>query len=263
MIAVNNIHLYYEVNGRGQPVVLIHGLGSSTRDWEEQVLELAKSYQVITLDLRGHGRSEKPAGPYQIPMFAADLAGLLEALGVASADIVGLSLGGGVAFQFALDYPAMVRSLTLVNTAPALGGTPEQAEREIARRVGIVQQLGVRAMGQALSPNLFPKPEQASLRETFIERWAENDPQAYIEATRSMLGWDVTDRLGSITCPVLVIGSDQDYGPVSAKEEYARLMPHARLAVIPDAHHAVPMERPEAFNEVLAQFLAEQTGRPA
>jgi len=116
----------------------------------------------------------------------------------------------------------------------------------------------MRAMGQALSPNLFPKPEQASLRETFVERWAANDPQAYIEATRSMLGWDVTDRLGSITCPVLVIGSDQDYGPLAAKEAYRQLMPHARLAVIPDAHHAVPMERPEAFNSVLLQFLAEQ-----
>jgi 3-oxoadipate enol-lactonase len=258
MIAVNQTNIYYEVAGTGQAVVLIHGLGSSTRDWETQVPELAKTYRVIAFDLRGHGRSDKPAGPYQIPMFAADLASLLRALGVSAAHIVGLSLGGGVAFQFALDYPAVVRSLTLVNTAPTLGGTPEQAEHEIARRVAIVQQLGMRAMGQALSPNLFPKPEQAALRATFVERWAENDPQAYIEATRSMLGWDVTSWLGAITCPVLVIGSDQDYGPVSAKEDYAKLMPHARLAVIPDAHHGVPMERPEAFNLVLAQFLAEQ-----
>jgi len=258
MIAVDQTHLYYEVAGAGQPVVLIHGLGSSTRDWEAQVPELAQAYQVITLDLRGHGRSDKPAGPYQIPMFAADLAGLLGALGVASAHVVGLSLGGCVAFQFTLDYPSMVRSLTLVNTAPGPGGAPEQFEREIARRVGIVQQMGMRAMGQALSPNLFPKPEQAALRATFVERWAENDPQAYIAATRSMLNWDVTDHLSSITCPVLVIGSDQDYSPVSAKEAYRQLMPNARLAVIPNAHHAVPMERPEAFNPLLMQFLAEQ-----
>ena len=74
-----------------------------------------------------------------------------------------------------------------------------------------------------------------------------------------MLGWDVTARLGEITCPVLVIGSDQDYGPVAAKEAYRQLMPNARLAVIPDAHHAVPIERPEAFNAVLGEFLAEQT----
>ena len=258
MIAANQTNLYYEISGEGQPVVLVHGLGSSTRDWESQVRELSQTHQVITFDLRGHGRSDKPAGPYQIPVFAADLAGLLQALGIFSAHIAGVSLGGCVAFQFAIDYPSMVRSLNLVNTGPALGGTPQQAEQEIARRVGIVQQLGMRAMGQALSPNLFPKPKQAALRETFVERWAENDPQAYIEATRSMLGWDVTARLGAITCPVFVIASDQDYGPVAAKEAYLKLMPNARLAVIPDAHHAVPMERPEAFNPLLAQFISEQ-----
>ena len=258
MLAANQISLYYEVSGTGQPVVLIHGLGSSTRDWEAQVPELSQTYQVITFDLRGHGRSDKPAGPYQISEFAADLAGLLKALGIPSAHIAGVSLGGTVAFQFALDYPALVRSLILVNTGPAMGLAPEQAEAEVARRAGIVQQLGMRAMGQALAPNLLPKPEQAALRETFIERWAENDPSAYIAATRSMLGWDVTARLGEITRPVLVIGSDQDYGPVSAKEAYRALMPNARLAVIPDAHHGVPFERPEAFNPVPGEFLVEQ-----
>ena len=258
VIAANQLNLYYEINGAGQPVVLIHGLGSSTRDWEAQVPALSDTYQVITFDLRGHGRSDKPAGPYQMSQYAADLAGLLGALGLASAHIVGISLGGAVALQLALDFPTLVRSLVLVNTGPALGGTPEQAQAEIARRVGIVQQMGMRAMGQALAPNLFPKPEHAALREMFVERWAENDAPAYIEATRSMLGWDVTARLGEIACPVLIIGSDQDYGPVAAKEAYRQLLRDARLVVIPDAHHAVNMERPEAFNKVLGGFLAEQ-----
>jgi len=77
-------------------------------------------------------------------------------------------LGGAIAFQFALDYPAMVKTLTIVNSGPSLGGTPEQAQQEIERRVGIVQQLGMRAMGETLGPNLFPKPEHAALRETFM-----------------------------------------------------------------------------------------------
>jgi pimeloyl-ACP methyl ester carboxylesterase len=128
-------------------------------------------------------------------MFAADTAGLLAALDLPPAHVVGLSLGGCVAFQFAIDYPARVKTLTIVNSGPAMFGTPEQAQKEIDRRVGIVQQLGMRAMGQALGPVLLPKPEHASLRERFVERWAQNDPQAYIEATRSMLGWDVTGRL--------------------------------------------------------------------
>lgn len=256
-IQSNNINLYYEVSGDGQPVVFIHGLGSSIRDWEFQVPEFSKSYQVITFDLRGHGRSDKPKGPYHIPMFAADLASLLSVLGLAAAHIVGISLGGAVAFQFALDHPAMVKTLTIVNSGPSLGGTPEQAQQEIERRVAIVQQLGMRAMGQALSPNLFPQPEHAALRETFIERWAENDPGAYIEATRSMLGWNVTDRLGSIQCQTLIIAADQDYTPVAVKEAYVKLLPNAQLVVIPNAHHATPIEQPEKFNGVLMAFLAQ------
>ncbi len=256
-ILANHINLYYEEHGQGQPLVLIHGLGSSTRDWEYQVPTFADNYQVITVDLRGHGQSDKPGGPYTMSLFASDLAGLLAGIGVAAAHVVGISLGGAVAFQFALDYPALVKTLTIVNSAPSLGGTLEQARQEIERRVGIVQQLGMRAMGQALSPNLFPKPEQAALRETFIERWAENDPQAYIEATRSMLGWDVTGQLNSIACPTLVIAADRDYTPVAVKEAYVALMPDARLVVIPDAHHAMPLEQPEKFNAALLDFLAQ------
>lgn len=247
--------MYYQDQGQGQPLVLVHGLGSSTFDWEAQVQEFSKSYRVITFDMRGHGQSEKPAGPYSIPMFAADLNALLEALDVTAVHLVGISLGGAVAFQFVLDYPEKVKSLTVVNSGPTLGGTPEQAQQEIDRRVGIVQQLGMRGMGQALSPVLFPKPGHAALRETFIEQWAANDPQAYIEATRSMLGWDVTDRLGEIRCPTLIVSADQDYSPVAAKEAYLKLMPNARLVVIPDAHHATPIEEPEKFNAALRKFL--------
>ncbi len=257
MIPANRINLYYEEHGDGHPLMLIHGLGSSTRDWEFQVPEFSKSYRVITFDLRGHGHSDKPAGPYDIPMFAADLAGLLHALGTLSAHIVGISLGGAVAFQFALDFPAMVRTLSIVNSGPTLGGTPEQDQKEIELRVGVVQQLGMRAMGEALSPHIFPKPEHAVLRETFVKRWAQNESDAYIEATRSMLDWNVVEQLGSIQCPALIIAADQDYSPVAVKEAYVAKMPTAQLVVIEDSHHATPIEQPMKFNAVLADFLAK------
>lgn len=255
-IRANDIDVYYEITGEGQPLVFIHGLGSSTRDWEFQVPVFSRTYQVIAFDLRGHGRSAKPAGPYDVPMFAHDLAGLLLALNIPAAHIVGISLGGGIAFQFAMDYPRQIKTLTIVNSAPTLGPL-EITKPEIERRVGIVQQLGMRAMGQALAANLLPKPEHAGLRDIFIERWAENDPEAYIAATRSMLGWDVTGRLGEITCPALIISADQDYSPVAVKEMYIKRMPNAQLAVIPDAHHATPMEKPEEFNRVLGEFLSQ------
>lgn len=255
-VSTNGIHLYYEEHGGGNPLVFIHGLGSSTQDWEAQVSEFSTSFRVITVDLRGHGKTDKPPGPYSIPMMATDLSGLFQSLHLPSAHIVGLSLGGAVAFQFVLDYPATVKTLTIVNSGPSLGVTLEEAKQEVERRVGIVQQLGMKAMGEALSPALFPKPEQAVLRETFVKRWAENDPKAYIEATRSILGFNVTAKLGSIKCPTLILTSDQDYTPVSIKESYAKLIPAAQLVVIQGAHHALPMEEPEKFNKALGEFLA-------
>lgn len=253
---VGDINMYYETHGQGQPLVFIHGLGSSTQDWSAQVDEFSKSYQVITCDLRGHGQSDKPAGPYTVPMFSDDVAKLLTALKVGPAHIVGISLGGGVVFQFAIDHPDMTKTVTIVNSAPTLGDS-EQVRPEIERRVGIVQQMGMRAMGQALAPGLFPKPEHAALRETFVESWAQNDPRAYIEATRSMLGWNVMGQLGAIRCPALIIAADQDYSPVAVKEMYIKLMPNAKLVVIADSHHATPIERPAEFNKVLGEFLAE------
>jgi 3-oxoadipate enol-lactonase len=257
----NGIELYYEVQGTGQPLVLIHGLGSSTRDWEFQVPELSKNYQVITFDLRGHGKSDKPMGPYSISMFASDTAGLLKALGLESAHFVGISLGGGVAFQLAIDAPALVKTLVIVNSGPSMGGTPDERKKEFDSRVAIVKQMGMSAMGQALAPRLFPKSEHASLRDTFVARWAENDPRAYIDALLSMADWDVTNQLGSIRCPTLVIAADQDYTPVASKEAYVRLMPNAELVVIPEAHHATPIEQPQAFNVALKQFLGRHSER--
>jgi len=253
----NNINLFYEVNGKGQPLLFIHGLGSSSRDWELQSAEFSKNYQVITFDLRGHGQSDKPAGPYSLSMFASDAAGLLKSLGVDSAHVVGLSLGGGVAFQLAIDFPAKVKTMTIVNSAPELVVRTFKDRIRIWQRFAIVKLLGMRKMGEVLSKRIFPKDQHAPLRATFIDRWAENDPRAYQEAMRAMVGWSVTDKLGSIKCPSLIISADQDYTPVALKEVYTKLIPNAQLVVIADAHHATPVEQPEKFNAVLWDFLVK------
>ena len=258
-LRINDTELYYEIQGAGQPLVLIHGLGSSARDWEFQVPEFSIKFQVVTFDLRGHGQSDKPPGPYSIPMFAADTAGLLKALKLESAHIVGISLGGGVALQLAIDAPSLVKTLVIVNSGPAIVGIGDEGKKEIDSRVALVEKMGMRGMGQALAARLFPKPEHASLAATFVERWTENDPRAYIDALWSMVGWNVTDRLSSIRCPTLVVSADQDYSPVALKEAYVKLMPNAELVVIPDSHHAVPLEQPQAFNAAIAQFLAKHT----
>lgn len=258
-IRVNDVNLYYEVNGEGQPLAFIHGLGSSGRDWEFQVAEFSKRYMVITLDLRGHGRSDKPAGPYSMAMFAADTAGLLKALGAEAAHVVGLSLGGGVAFQLALDTPALVRTLVIVNSAPELVIRTFKDRLGIWQRFAIVQMLGLPKMAEVLGKRLFPKPEQASLRAMFVERFSQNDKRAYLDTMRAMVGWSVTPRLGALRCPTLVIAADQDYTPVSLKEAYVAKIPNAQLVVIPDSHHATPVEQPEKFNAALLEFLSKHS----
>ena len=258
-IQVNDINLYYAVDGEGQSLLFIHGLGSSTQDWDLQIKEFSKYYQVITFDLRGHGQSDKPSGPYSLPMFATDTAGLLKSLDVKSAHVVGLSLGGGIAFQLAIDYPALVKTMVIVNSAPELVVRTFKDRMGVWQRFAIVRLLGMRKMGEVLSKRLFPKDEHESLRTTFVESWARNDPRAYQDAMRAMVGWSVTDKLGSINCPVLVITADQDYTPVAIKEEYTKLIPNAELVIIPDAHHATPVEQPEKFNTVLMDFLLKHS----
>ncbi|MCB0119292.1 MAG: alpha/beta fold hydrolase, partial [Anaerolineales bacterium] len=112
---VNGVDLYYEVNGKGQTVVFIHGLGSSCQDWEKQEPVFSKQYQVVTLDLRGHGKSQKPSGPYSIALFARDVAGLIRSLNLAPVHVVGISLGGMIALQLAADHPELVRSFVAAN----------------------------------------------------------------------------------------------------------------------------------------------------
>jgi pimeloyl-ACP methyl ester carboxylesterase len=257
-LQLHDIRLYYEVAGQGDPVVFIHGLGSSARDWEYQVPFFAPRYRVVVFDVRGHGRSDKPPGPYSVPLFAQDAAALIRALEAAPAHVVGISMGGMIALQLAVDEPALVRSLVVVNSGPELVVRTFRERLMILQRFLIVRLLGMRKMGEVLSQRLFPRPDQAPLRQMFVERWAENDPRAYREAMRALVGWSVADRLGDIRCPTLVIASDQDYTPVSAKEAYVARMLNARLVVIPDAHHAVTVERPEEFNQALLDFLMQQ-----
>ncbi|MCC6299600.1 MAG: alpha/beta hydrolase [Anaerolineales bacterium] len=254
---VNNIEIYYETAGKGQTVLLIHGLGSSVRDWEMQIPAFAKSYQTVAFDLRGHGGSQKPQGPYSMSLFAKDAAELIKSLGGAPVHVVGISLGGMVAFQLAVDHPDLVKSLVIVNSGPEVIVRTMKDRWNVFLRFAIVRLLGMRKMGEVLSKRLFPKAEQDNLRDTFVERWAENDPRAYADTLRAIVGWSVADRIRNITAPTLVVAADGDYTPVSAKEEYVSKMQNAKLVVIQDSRHAVPVEKPEEFNRTVMEFLAK------
>lgn len=254
-IRVNSVELHYETAGQGEPVLLIHGLGSSVRDWENQIGELARSYRVIACDVRGHGRSEKPAGPYSVQQFARDMAGLQQALDAGPAHICGISMGGMIAFQMAVDFPDLVRSLVIVNSGPEMILKRPSQRALIGLRFVIVRCFGMRAMGKTVAKALFPDPEQKHLRETFIDRVAENDPRAYLDSIRAINGWSVMDRISGIRCPVLILASDHDYTPVEMKREYASLISGAAVTVLRDSRHAAPLDQPAEFNRAVLDFL--------
>jgi pimeloyl-ACP methyl ester carboxylesterase len=249
--------LHCEIAGTGEPLLLIHGLGSCGDDWQPQVDHFRDRYRVVTCDLRGHGRSSKPRGPYSIEGFAGDVASLLRALKSGPTHVVGISLGGMVAFQLAVDAPELIRSLAIVNSGPAVPAATFKQRLPLYVRLAYAHLLGLRRMAAMIAKRLFPRPEQEQLRRAFVARLAANDKGCYLASLRAIFaGWSVADRLQEIRCPVLVLAADQDYTPLAAKQAYAARLPHARLVVIPDSHHALPMEKPREFNEALAAFLA-------
>lgn len=254
-IRIDDLNINYEIEGQGESIVLIHGLGSSSRDWSFQTEFFSRYFQVIAYDVRGHGLSDKPQGPYSVPMFADDLAHLLKKLEVKDAHLVGLSMGGWIAFQFAVEFPKMIRSLTIVNSWADMRPKNFQDRWLLFRRNVIFRLFNMRRIGETLAKGLFIKPEQAELRRSFVESWAKNHKPSYMAAMGAAKGWSVVDRLSEITIPTLVVCSDEDYTPVAAKQAYVDKMPNARLAVIHDSRHAVPVERPDEFNSILLKFL--------
>lgn len=256
ILQTTNIETYYELTGAGdETLVFIHGLGSSAQDWEYQLPFFAEHYQVLTYDVRGHGQSEKAKPPYSVAMFATDLADLLKKLNIEKAHFVGLSMGGWIAFQFGVDFPQMTKSLTIVNSWADMRPKSFADRRAFFQRIIFFKLISMRKIGEFLAPRLFIKPEQEDLRQTFIERWAKNHKPSYMAAMRAGMKWSVADRLDEILCPVLVVSADEDYTPVSAKQVYVDALPDGRLAVVEDSRHASPVERPEAFNPILLEFL--------
>ncbi|MEO8451443.1 MAG: alpha/beta fold hydrolase [Gemmatimonadota bacterium] len=256
-VDLSGVTTQYELTGTGEPLVFIHGLGGRGGDWAPQVAHFQGRYRVLTYDVIGHGESAKPAAPYTLAQFGRQAAELIRRVIGGPAHIVGLSMGGMIAFQLAVDAPDLVRSLTIVNSGPELVPRTWQERYALWMRVFILRVWGLEKLGRIIAERLFPSPAQHALKTRFLAEFLRNDRWAYLAATRALIGWSVQSRIGAITVPALVVASDQDYTPPSRKEEYVRLMRHAKLVVVPDARHALPIENPAKFNAVLDPFLAE------
>lgn len=255
------LRLHYDVADTdrrgGTSVVLLHGLGSCGDDWPFQLSALTPFYRVITLDLPGHGRSDLPPGRLSATRLAQAVIEVLDALGENRVHLVGLSLGGMVALQTALDWQDRLRSLVLVNTFARL----EVPAGHLGNRVVRLALLVAGPMswtGQWVAHGLFPRSGQGPLREAAAQRIASNPRGAYLRTVGAILRFDVRHRLAEIRVPTLVVaGSGDRTVRLSAKREIARSIAGARLELIEGSGHATPLDAPVAFNALLIRFLEE------
>ena len=256
---VNGTRLYYEVAGAGHPLILIHAGIADRRMWDDQFAVFARHYRTVRYDLRGFGHSPMPSGPVSM---RDDLRGLMDHLGMARAHVVGVSIGGGIAVDFALDHPDRMTALVLV--ASGLSGTTpsEELQRQIAAIDAAEEREGIPAAVELELRLWVDGPHRSSdmVNPTVRERVREMNTAVFASpqpGTSQRLQPPATGRLGEIHAPTLVIYGDGDIGDVTATaSRLTNGIAGARQAVFPGAAHMVSMEEAAAFNRAVLGFLA-------
>jgi 3-oxoadipate enol-lactonase len=263
-VRANGQQLYYEVHGDGPPLVLLMGIGYDSSLWTlAQVPALSAQFQVVLMDNRDAGRSSRADHPYRVADMADDVAGLLDALGVQRSHLLGLSMGGLIAQEFALRHADRLDRLVLTGT----GAAPARSvvdPIEIWSWVKTNDPTGEVFGGQqfvSLFSTAFLRNSDA-VRDT-AELLASNpcpmSPEAYARQAKAYLQFDALDRLGTISAPTLVIVGEQDLlTPPWIAREVADAIPGSRFEVIrgDGSSHVVPIERPDDFNRLVSGFLA-------
>lgn len=260
----NGIELYYEVHGSGQPLLLISGVGYGAWFWHKLVQELQDDFQVIVFDNRGSGQSDQPAGPYTVPMMAADTAGLLDGLDMEEVVVMGHSLGGFIAQELAVSRPELIGKLILASTNH--GGmqvvpiTPEAME-VLTNREGDPVELVKKGIEIACAPGFGEKHPEV-VKELMEYRFTNPVPpsqyQAQVAAGAGTAAYTpdmVEQRMSSIQVPTLILFGEHDrVVPPGNAELMAEKIPQARVEIIPDTGHIFPIEDPSAAAEVIRKF---------
>jgi 3-oxoadipate enol-lactonase len=267
VLRVNGIDLYCEDSGGGgEAMVLVMGLGGDHVAWGFQVPALAERYRVVTFDNRGAGRSSQPDEPYSIAGMAADTVGLMDALGIERAHVVGASMGGMIAQELALAHPARVRSLQLWCTM----ARPDAWMLALLRswrtvRTTLSFEAAFRAMALWLfAPATFA--ERPQLVEMVVQGAIANPfPQSvtgFLRQCDAVAGHDALERLPGIACPTLVaVGEADALVPPRFSREIAARIPRAELRLLAGAGHVCFWERAEAFNARVLEFAAAHGAR--
>jgi pimeloyl-ACP methyl ester carboxylesterase len=259
-IAAGEVELYYEEQGRGEPIVLIPGFGTGLWIWFKQIPAFAKEFRTLAFDPRGVSRSGAPDAPISIRTIADDTAALLRALGIESAHILGASFGGFVAQEFALGFPGMTRSLTLCCTS--FGGAhhvPPSIEtlRALASTKGLNTEERVREnLLLAFSPEFVEKNRDEV--EKVIALRAENvvPEYAYLHQLQAAMAFDVEERVSRISAPTLVMSGDADIiVPAQNSLNLAGRIAGSRLVIIKGGSHTFFIEQSDEFNAAVIEFV--------
>lgn len=262
-LTVNGVRLFYEEAGGGsQTLVLVHGLMLASESWEAQRDYFSRTHRVITFDLRGQGRSDKPRHGLDLDSLARDLEGLIEALDAGPCHLVGFSMGTFVAMRTAIHRPDLVSTLTLVGPS-ADAEEPENLPR-YRFLIAWVRLFGPHLLAGPLMRILFGDsylrdPDRAAGRDRW-KRYVQALPRALYRAAAASAGRaSILLDLGRITAPTLVMSGEEDrpISPARARKVQATI-PGARFLAFEKTGHAVMIEQPVAFNTALDDFLRGQ-----
>lgn len=255
-IRANGIVLHTRLLGAGDGSALVfsNSLGSDFRIWEEVAARLAGRYRILLYDKRGHGLSDAPPGPYTIDDHADDLLALLDHFNIASAAIVGLSVGGMVAQRLAVRAPGRVAAMVLCGTAARIG-TPESW----ANRIGAVERGGIASVAESILELWFTADfrqrranEFAGWRNMLVRMPADG----YVATCATVRDTDLRADAARIATPVLCVAGDQDGStPPDLVRATSRLIPGSRFALIKDAGHIPCVEQPEVLANLVREHL--------
>lgn len=257
-IQVNDIELDYEDYGEGNVLLLLHGLGSTKKDWDAQVPFFSKNYRVITLDLRGHGNSTKPVDDYGVELMTEDIKQFLDHLNIKKATVIGFSMGGAIAFEMAASHPEYLEDLVIVNSGPDFNTMGKIGEDLLINRTEFLETKGIELLAKEISFNMFPEDHQIDLRNEFELRCKKNDYNAYYKSFTTLMAWGLGEKIKKISTRTLVVASDMDYTPVAFKQDYVNKLPNAKLTIIKNSRHGVVIDQPEAFNLEVQRFLQNE-----
>ncbi|MBI5117322.1 alpha/beta fold hydrolase [Candidatus Poribacteria bacterium] len=258
---VNGVNIYYEIHGKGEPLALFMGLGGNIALWDVELIEaFGRKFQVIIFDNRGTGRSDKPDEQYTIELFADDSAALLGALGIESAFILGASMGGMTAQEFALKYPSMCRKLILCCTL-AGGDSIVPPTAEAFAILASVKDLSPEEGNRAMRPAAFTK-QFIEAHWDWLERKLKREieyptpPYAFERHLHAAMTFNAYDRLPRISCPTLVMTGIEDILiPAKNSEILAGRIPGAELILFENSAHGFMTERLDDTVSAIFDFI--------